>query len=94
VCKVACHYVELQLTPNPARLNADPVMKESKLHPHPLTPQYYLAEMAKPEEISLTVTKADFEHALANLVPSVSEAEMAHYARIQGKFSNGNKMPE
>lgn len=56
-------------------------------HPHPITPQYYLAELATPVEISVHVTAEDFERALAMLVPSVSQAEMEHYAEVQRRFS-------
>ncbi|KAN0065525.1 peroxisomal assembly protein [Thecaphora frezii] len=67
-----------------AAINATP---GAKAHPHPLTPQYYLAEMAKPDEIEVKVNRADFEAALRELVPSVSEQEMAHYREVQAKFS-------
>lgn len=55
--------------------------------PSPLTPQYYLAEMATPEEIAVVVTADDFAAALRELVPSVSQAEMARYAQIRDRFS-------
>lgn len=48
-----------------------------------LTPQYYLSELATAQEIEVLVSQSDFEHALAELVPSVSEAEMAHYREVQ-----------
>lgn len=56
-------------------------------HPHPLTPQYYLAEMASQDDIDVLVMQEDFESALRDLVPSVSQAEMDHYARVQKQFS-------
>ncbi|TFK26358.1 TER94-PB [Coprinopsis marcescibilis] len=56
-------------------------------HPFPITPQYYLSEIATPEEIRVTVTGEDFDTALRNLVPSVSEAEMEHYAIVQKRFT-------
>lgn len=56
-------------------------------HPHPLTPQYYLAEMASQEDIDVLVMQEDFESALRDLVPSVTQAEMDHYARVQKQFS-------
>ncbi|THV08077.1 AAA-domain-containing protein [Dendrothele bispora CBS 962.96] len=56
-------------------------------HPHPITPQYFLAEMASDEDIRVSVKQTDFDVALRNLVPSVSQAEMDHYARIQSRFS-------
>ncbi|OBZ75775.1 Peroxisomal biogenesis factor 6 [Grifola frondosa] len=56
-------------------------------HPYPLTPQYYLSELATPAEIEVLVSEEDFNLALKELVPSVSQAEMEHYARIQQRFS-------
>ncbi|KAL1730041.1 P-loop containing nucleoside triphosphate hydrolase protein [Schizophyllum commune] len=56
-------------------------------HPYPLTPQYYLAELASPKEIEVLVREEDFEVALRNLVPSVSQAEMEHYREVQKRFS-------
>lgn len=67
-----------------AELNAQP---GPHVHPHPITPQYYLAELAKPEEILVYVSQRDFERALEMLVPSVSQAEMEHYAVVQKRFS-------
>jgi hypothetical protein len=55
--------------------------------PSPLTPQYYLGEMATPEEIAVIVMAEDFTAALRDLVPSVSQAEMAKYAQIRQRFS-------
>lgn len=52
-----------------------------------LTPQYYLAELATPSEIEVLVSQVDFEAALLELVPSVSKAEMDHYALVQQRFS-------
>ncbi|GAA97207.1 uncharacterized protein L969DRAFT_43069 [Mixia osmundae IAM 14324] len=60
----------------------------------PIMPQYYLSEMAKPSEIEVLVSQGDFENALAELVPSVSKAEMAHYRTIQGRFSGKGPEPE
>ena len=54
--------------------------------PH-LAPQYNLAEMAQPAEVAVLVSQRDFEAALAELVPSVSQAEMEHYGRVQQQFS-------
>ncbi|KAF9812997.1 hypothetical protein IEO21_05830 [Rhodonia placenta] len=56
-------------------------------HPYPLTPQYYLAVMATTQETEVLVSQEDFETALRELVPSVSQAEMDHYAQIQQRFS-------
>jgi len=56
-------------------------------HPHPLTPQYYLAEMADPEDTNIIVSRKDFDQAFCDLVPSVSQSEMDHYASIRQRFS-------
>ncbi|VDB88628.1 unnamed protein product [Peniophora sp. CBMAI 1063] len=56
-------------------------------HPFPLTPQYFLSEMAGPEDVEVQVSQEDFDAALDELQPSVSAAEMAHYAKIQERFS-------
>jgi hypothetical protein len=76
-----------------ASLNAQPPSADASAAqwPSPLTPQYYLAEMATPEEIAVVVTEADFAAALRELVPSVSQAEMAHYAQIRERFSRSVK---
>jgi peroxin-6 len=72
-----------------ATLNAQPQSESTSAArwPSPLTPQYYLAEMATPEEIAVVVVADDFMAALRELVPSVSQAEMAHYAQIRERFS-------
>ncbi|SNX82109.1 related to PEX6 - peroxisomal assembly protein [Melanopsichium pennsylvanicum] len=69
-------------------INATPGRKE---HPHPLTAQYYLAEMASADEIEVKVNRRDFEAALRELTPSVSEQEMQHYREVQAKFSSPKK---
>ena len=43
--------------------------------------------MAAPEEIAVVVTAEDFTAALRDLVPSVSQAEMAKYAQIRERLS-------
>ena len=67
-----------------AILNAQPPPYQ---HPHPITPQYYLAELASAEDIEVLVSAGDFDQALRSLVPSVSQAEMEHYAQVQRRFS-------
>ncbi|KAH7921477.1 AAA-domain-containing protein [Leucogyrophana mollusca] len=67
-----------------AEMNTHPV---DHRHPYPLTPQYYLAEMADPGEIDILVSLGDFDLALRELVPSVSQLEMDHYAVIRQQFS-------
>jgi peroxin-6 len=52
-----------------------------------MTPQYYLATLAKPEELEVLVSQEDFERALEELVPSVSASEMDHYASVQQQFA-------
>lgn len=67
-----------------AVLNKQPAQHS---YPHPLTPQYYLAELASPEDTDILVSQRDFDQAFCNLVPSVSRSEMDHYAEIQRTFS-------
>ncbi|KAI8998975.1 AAA-domain-containing protein [Trametes punicea] len=69
-----------------AKWNASP--PPDSPHPFPMTPQYYLGELATPEETEVLVSEEDFNAALRELAPSVSQAEMEHYARIQQRFSN------
>jgi peroxin-6 len=59
-----------------------------------MTPQYYLAELATPEEITVYVSEADFQRALDMLIPSVSQAEMEHYAEVQRRFSQVKTVDE
>ncbi|KAG1756209.1 P-loop containing nucleoside triphosphate hydrolase protein [Suillus paluster] len=60
--------------------------KQSEFRQHQLTPQYYLTEIAKSDDLHILVTQVDFIRALNELVPSVSAAEMQHYATIQRRF--------
>lgn len=56
-------------------------------HQYPLTPQYYLSEMASPSDTDVLVNQGDFLEALKDLVPSVSEAELEHYKEVQKRFT-------
>ncbi|PFH47670.1 hypothetical protein AMATHDRAFT_67211, partial [Amanita thiersii Skay4041] len=67
-------------------LNKHPL--SDKQHPYPITAQYYLAEMAQPHELEVIVKSVDFELALNNLIPSVSQSEMEHYASLKELFSS------
>ncbi|EST05947.1 ATPase, AAA-type, core [Kalmanozyma brasiliensis GHG001] len=77
-----------------ARIEAINATSGKKTHPHPLTAQYYLAEMATKDEIEVKVNRQDFEKALQELTPSVSEQEMQHYREVQAKFSAPPKKEE
>ena len=66
-------------------LNSQP----DHLHPHPVSAEYYLAELASAEDTAVQVSQEDFDRALLSLVPSVSQAEMEHYKQIQKHFSQG-----
>ena len=57
-------------------------------HPYPITPHYYLSEMALERDVQVLVTQDDFDLALSQLKPSVTESEMQHYAYIQSLFSS------
>jgi peroxin-6 len=58
-------------------------------HPYPMTPQYFLSELASADDLLVAVSQVDFDNALVTLVPSVTQAEMEHYARVQHHFSQG-----
>ncbi|KAG1826708.1 P-loop containing nucleoside triphosphate hydrolase protein [Suillus subaureus] len=60
--------------------------KQSEFRQHQLTPQYYLTEIARSDDLHILVTQMDFIRALNELVPSVSAVEMQHYATIQKRF--------
>ncbi len=57
-------------------------------HQYPITPQYYLSAMAEPVDTDVLVSSVDFEQALAELVPSVSQSELEHYKTVQQRFTN------
>ncbi|KAF9792299.1 AAA-domain-containing protein [Thelephora terrestris] len=67
---------------------AEQVDKTISIHPHPITPHYYLSEMAVERDVQVLITQHDFELALSQLKPSVTESEMQHYAHIQRMFSS------
>ncbi|KAF8979816.1 peroxisomal assembly protein [Entomortierella lignicola] len=56
--------------------------------PRPITSQYYLDHLAKPDEILVQVTEEDFDQALAELIPSVSAQELEHYRQVQKMFNS------
>lgn len=43
--------------------------------------------MASSEDTDVLVSQDDFDRAFRDLVPSVSQSEMDHYANIQQRFS-------
>ena len=69
-----------------AALNSQPPQED---HPYPITPQYYLAKMATDGETDVVVALEDFENALRELVPSVSQTETEHYRTVQARFTTG-----
>lgn len=79
-CRVYCSRPDII---HSAILNARPLHQ----YPHPITPQFYLSELASTEDIEVLVSAEDFDQALRSLVPSVSRAEMEHYAQVQKHFS-------
>jgi peroxin-6 len=52
-----------------------------------MTAQYYLSELASQDEVEVLVSEQDFQDALQELTPSVSEAELQHYESVQSQFS-------
>jgi peroxin-6 len=71
-------------------LNSQP---RDPAHVYPITPQYYLGEMATDDDTNITVSREDFLAALRELVPSVSQTEMEHYRLVQQKFAENTEQP-
>jgi peroxin-6 len=44
--------------------------------------------MASSEDVTVLVSRPDFELALQDLVPSVTQSELDEYANIQKRFSH------
>ncbi|KAF8422169.1 P-loop containing nucleoside triphosphate hydrolase protein [Boletus edulis BED1] len=61
-----------------AQLNAS-----SKYQQHPISPQFFIADMKSDADLQLVVRAEDFNLALEELIPSVSNSELLHYASIQ-----------
>ena len=72
------------LSYNAALLN----QAEPNAHPYPITPHYFLSEIALERDVQVLVTQHDFDLALSQLKPSVTESEMRHYAHIERLFSS------
>ncbi|CAB4479197.1 unnamed protein product [Rhizophagus irregularis] len=66
-----------------AEINANPSSK----FPKPINSQYYLNHLATPEDTLVEVNQNDFDRALAELVPSVSEKELEHYKMVKMRFT-------
>ncbi|KAG9318350.1 peroxisomal biogenesis factor 6 [Chiua virens] len=71
-CKVA------ELEQERAELNA-----LSEYKHHPISPQFFISEMKSNADLQLVVKAEDFEFALAELIPSISNSELLHYVSIQ-----------
>jgi peroxin-6 len=67
-----------------ADLNA---RQDTSICPYAVTTNYYLAEMATLQDLVVLVSGADFQSAIQNLVPSISQSDLDHYKKIQSQFS-------
>ncbi|KAL1924063.1 uncharacterized protein VTP21DRAFT_7098 [Calcarisporiella thermophila] len=63
-------------------INSNP----SSTHPTPITAQYFLDHLATPADIEVEVCEEDFDKALRELIPSVSEKELEHYKKVRERF--------
>ncbi|KAJ2852651.1 peroxisomal assembly protein [Coemansia brasiliensis] len=63
-------------------------------YPVPMTPQYYLDHIADDAIKQVTVTAADFERALDELIPSVSADELVRYQELRRQFDTTQKKPD
>lgn len=78
---------ELSHTRPVEQLNAS---EHDARYQYPITPQYYLGELASSSEMNVVVEEQDFREALRELVPSVSQSELEHYGRLQQNFRSQN----
>ncbi|KAJ3187019.1 peroxisomal assembly protein [Gaertneriomyces sp. JEL0708] len=72
-------------------INADPTKREGRKMPTSVTPQYYLDQIATPEEKDVVVQTQDFLKALGELTPSVSAQELKRYEEIRRKVEAEEK---
>ena len=89
VDKAICKFIPFFIIPaSPSHHAVLLNQMQSGNHPYPITPHYYLSEMALERDVQVLVTQHDFDLALSQLKPSVTESEMQHYAHIQRLFSS------
>ncbi|OLN82019.1 Peroxisomal biogenesis factor 6 [Colletotrichum chlorophyti] len=65
-------------------INADPARVAR--HQGPMSTAYFFDHHATPDDIAVMVTEEDFMNAHAELVPSVSAGELAHYESVRASF--------
>jgi peroxin-6 len=51
-----------------------------------MTTAYFFDHFAEPADLAVVVTEADFSAAQDELVPSVSQGELAHYEKVRATF--------
>ncbi|KAJ2723638.1 peroxisomal assembly protein [Coemansia sp. Benny D115] len=68
--------------------NEDDTREPNEEHPVPMTPQYYLDQIAEDNVKQVTVTQQDFEKALDELIPSVSADELVRYQELRRQFDS------
>lgn len=54
-----------------------------------MTTAYYFDHHATPTDLAVMVTEEDFFAAQKELVPSVSQGELAHYEKVRASFEGG-----
>lgn len=60
----------------------------SNYQQHPVSPQFFITEMKSNADLQLVVKAEDFDLALKELIPSISNSELLHYASIQKEWHN------
>lgn len=55
---------------------------------------YFFDHYATPSDLAVVVTEADFLAAQQELVPSVSQGELAHYEKVRATFEGSGEKPE
>jgi peroxin-6 len=72
-------------------MNEQGEMYGDESHAYPITPEYYANRIAETGEMNVEVEMEDFRLAMENLVPSVSEDELARYERQRVMFEGVGK---
>ena len=52
---------------------------------------YFFDHFAEPSDLAVMVTEADFSAAQDELVPSVSQGELAHYEKVRAAFEGSGE---
>jgi peroxin-6 len=71
---------------NPYGGSVDEKEEEREQESEGMTTAYFFDHFAEPADLAVVVTEADFSAAQDELVPSVSQGELAHYEKVRATF--------